>query len=270
MIEVTKLKDVIEEKEHGILYPSRIKAAMNKITIDVTYNCNFTCPNCNRLCGIFPRKKDIPVEMIRQLIDDSLEIRKKWTYIYISGGEPSLHPGLQEIFAELKRYVDFSRRELQNDKLPIMFITNGYSETTKKVLEDMPNFIPYVFNSRKEPGVHPLFIPLTIAPVDFDGFFDASELRPCIESWYNGMLLNYRGYYPCAESAVIDEMFLKKDLAIRSLKDINFESIARIYQETCKYCGFYFEPYGYQLSRDLKCSRTWNAFLSMQGIIPVK
>lgn len=72
--------------------------------------CNLACSYCNEFDGI---SKPVPIEMMLRRIDRLAELGT--TVITISGGEPLLHPELDEIIRQIRRHGAIAT-----------LITNGY------------------------------------------------------------------------------------------------------------------------------------------------
>lgn len=261
-IEIRRIEDISEPNRFGLVHPSKAIRMLDRIVIDLTYECTLRCLNCNRFCGLFPRKHEIEIERIRRFVDQSLKMGKKWHHIYIAGGEPSLHPRLEEVFDEVDRYVEFHKKKF-GTSLVLKFFTNYHSERAREVADRIPDYI--VVSSRKKDS-NSFFKPICVAPVDLD-FYDDDNLRPCQELYQCGMALNYRGFYPCAEAAAMDDVFLRRNLGIGDLAEVNMENMAGILHQTCRFCGHYFEPLGYRRSTDLMVSPTWKEFLEKQHAI---
>ena len=258
---IAHVSELSEPNRLGVVHPSKAFRMLSRIVLDITYRCSLACPNCNRLCGVAPRGHDIDIEAIRQFVDDSIDSRKKWEHIYIAGGEPALHGDIEGVFAQLHRYIDFHEREFKTPLL-VKYFTNNHSRRAQRVLADLPGYI--VVNSNKRDSTRTLK-PMCVAPIDLD-YYDDDNLRPCQELYQCGMALNYRGYYPCAMAAAIDDVLLDGGLAVRDLRDVTFESMAGILHQTCRYCGHYFEPLGYRRESVLMVSATWERFLSSRGL----
>jgi len=256
-VEISEYNQIREPNQYGLVYPSRAKRMLNRITLDITYECDLKCPNCNRLCGILPRKNEISLSSIEEFINKSIELKKKWVHIYITGGEPSFHSRVKDIFKQVIRYVEFHKKEFDNN-LTVKYCTNNHSKKSRQVLKSLPDFI--VYNSYKK-NSEQIFKPMCVAPVDL-GFYDDNNLHPCIECCNYGMTLNYRGYYPCGESAAIDDVLIKKNLGIKKLEDVTLERMAEILHETCRYCGYYFDQFGTMRNSKLMVSSTWKQFLT--------
>ena len=75
------------------------------IEIDITYECNLHCLNCNRAVRQARESLHISMAQISRFVDESIEKRKKWQRIRVLGGEPTLHPEFRKIIEELLRYI---------------------------------------------------------------------------------------------------------------------------------------------------------------------
>lgn len=254
---ITDITELREPNRYGIVHPSKAFRMLSRIVIDVTYQCSLACPNCNRLCGISPRNNAVNLETIRQFVAASIAMKKHWAHIYISGGEPALHPEIETIFTILQEYIDFHKINF-GSKLLVKYFTNSHTERANQVLASLPeDYI--VINSHKKDS-NRSFKPMCVAPIDVD-FYDDDNLRPCQELYQCGMTLNHRGYYPCAPAAAIDNVLLGGRFAITNLEEVTFEQMADILHQTCRYCGHYFEPIGYRRETRLMVSQTWKDFI---------
>ena len=259
---ITDIAELREPNQCGIVNPSKAFRMLSRIVLDITYKCSLACPNCNRLCGTFPRSHEASVQTVREFVDISIELKKKWEHIYIAGGEPALHSDVKGIFAELQRYIDYHRQEYGTKAL-VKYFTNNHSPQSRRVLATLPDYI--VVNSNKGDS-NTRFKPICVAPIDL-GYYDDDNLRPCQELYQCGMALNHRGYYPCAISAAIDDVLLGGNLYVKNLRDVTFERMVDILHHTCRYCGHYFEPLGYRRESRLMLSPTWARFLKDGRII---
>ena len=259
---ITDIAELGEPNRCGIVNPSKAFRMLSRIVLDITYKCSLACPNCNRLCGTFPRRNETSVQAIREFVDASIESKKKWEHIYIAGGEPALHSNIEGVFAELQRYIDYHKREY-GTKLLVKYFTNNHSLRARRILAALPeDYI--VINSNKKDSSRS-FKPVCVAPIDL-GYYDDDNLRPCQELYQCGMALNHHGYYPCAIAAAIDDVLLGGKLGVKSLGDVTFERMADILHQTCRYCGHYFEPLGYRRESRLMVSPTWERFLKDQRV----
>ena len=79
--------------------------------------CNLACKYCNEFDDF---SKPIPLETMKRRIDDLARLGT--TIVTLSGGEPLLHPELDEIIAHMRKYSIIAG-----------MITNGYLLTTDRI-----------------------------------------------------------------------------------------------------------------------------------------
>ena len=94
---------------------------MNKIEIHITEKCNGKCFNCSNLAGIAPSITELKIEDIIRFIDESIELNYIWDSIVLHGGEPTLHPDIDEI---CKLFHMYKIKYAPSTKL--LIATNGY------------------------------------------------------------------------------------------------------------------------------------------------
>lgn len=119
------------------------QAADDLLEIDITYQCNLKCNNCNRSSAQAPDKIHIGLEEISQFVEDSLCQHRSWRKIRILGGEPTLHPELNEILSELHRL------KIAQPDLCIQLVTNGYGRRVNTVISKLPDWLS-IENSAKQ------------------------------------------------------------------------------------------------------------------------
>ena len=79
--------------------------------------CNLACKYCNEFDDF---SKPIPLETMKRRIDDLARLGT--TIVTLSGGEPLLHPELDEIIAHMRKYSIIAG-----------MITNGYLVTADRI-----------------------------------------------------------------------------------------------------------------------------------------
>ncbi|EGR2425121.1 radical SAM protein [Vibrio cholerae] len=204
------------------------QAADDLLEIDITYQCNLKCNNCNRSSAQAPDKIHIGLEEISQFVEDSLCQHRSWRKIRILGGEPTLHPELNEILSELHRL------KIAQPDLCIQLVTNGYGRRVNTVISKLPDWLS-IENSAKTDSIQPDFGPFNLAPVDswYHKFSDYSNgcdiARTC------GLGLTPQGYYPCAVGGGIDRVLNQKNG--RQRLPSGDDEMRDLMKSTCGLCG---------------------------------
>lgn len=206
---------------------------LNKIEIDITYECNLKCFNCNRSCTQAPTQESMSLLQIQQFLTESVELNKKWALINLLGGEPTLHPDFLEIVHIILHDYIFS----YSPKTILQITSNGYSEPTRHILAALPKSANIVLDvaSFKESRQMPYFTPFNLAPIDDENFKNADFSKGCWVISYCGIGLNKYGYYVCSAAGGIDRIF-GFNQGIKRLSEVN-ESIKTQLNQFCRYCG---------------------------------
>jgi hypothetical protein len=171
------------------------------------------------------------VAQITRFVDESLALNWRWTKITLLGGEPTLHPNLFSIFAELSRY----RTVFPDTRVQI--ISNGYGDKVSSVLEKIPAWAE-IRNSAKDSPKQDSFDAYNIAPQDLPEFKDADYSQGCWIPFRCGMALTRYGFYPCGAGASIDRVF-GWGLGIRTLHDVTPARLTAEFLKLCRYCGHF-------------------------------
>ncbi|HEV7590055.1 MAG TPA: radical SAM protein [Longimicrobium sp.] len=175
------------------------RRSRDRIEIDITYLCNLHCLNCNRSVRQAREALHMPVEQVRQFVEESIARRKRWSRIRVLGGEPTLHPEFLPIIEELRRYRAW------HPECVVEVVTNGHGPKVQAQLQQLPKDL-WVENSKKIGPVQPSFGPFNLAPVDDAGFRHADFSNGCAIIRDCGMGLTPLGYYPCAVAGGIDRI----------------------------------------------------------------
>jgi hypothetical protein len=105
----------------------------DRIDIDITWDCNLRCDNCNRSCQQAPTEERVTVGQIRRFLQETRERGVCWRKINLLGGEPTLHPDFEEI---LRMVLEF--RDRYSPSTNGMVIINGYEPEVNAVLARIP------------------------------------------------------------------------------------------------------------------------------------
>ena len=206
---------------------------LNQIEIDITYECNLKCINCNRSSTQAPIKEGMSVEQIKTFVLESIELNKKWKLINLLGGEPSIHKDFLEIVnLILNEYI------IKHSPNTILQVTsNGYGELVQERLSSLPKHKNLIIDyaSFKDERIVPYFSPFNDAPIDKSDGNEKEYNKGCWITSYCGIGLNQLGYYPCGVAGGIDRVF-KLNLGVQSLKNVDI-SIAKYLDTFCRFCG---------------------------------
>ena len=218
----------------------------SKIEIELTTACNLKCNNCDRSCGQAPSTEAMSVEQIDHFIKESVRHGKKWRKIIIQGGEPLIHPQIEQILEMFVRY--------KKDHSPGTFLritTNGYGTRVRKVLESLPPEIN-VMNTAKIPIDNDGHVLITGRPeTAFDTYHvatvdsvDASAgaginyRKGCSILRTGGLGLTRYGFYPCGAGASVDRVF-GFNVGAKSLAGISENGFRDGLDKLCRHCGHF-------------------------------
>ena len=204
------------------------------LELDITYKCNMSCMQCNRVLGIFPSCETMSVEQIERILEESASMNKPFLNIRILGGEPTLHPHLLEILSVL----DIYRRQLKNCAISLW--TNSNGEDTKKRLKQMPSWVKIHKASKKTKIGNEYFQAFLAAPIDYKGLHDEDYWSGCgqIRMGKCGVGISSFGVYVCPVAAAIDRV-VGLNIGLKSLKEISNESFSKQCNQLCCYCGHF-------------------------------
>lgn len=220
--------------------PSRTRAE-----IDITYQCNLKCINCNRSCTQAPSEVEMPVATVEAFIAQSVEQKMDWQRIRILGGEPTLHSRFFDIVDRLMTY----QRD-HNAGVRLVVGTNYHGHRIRRILEQLPPSI--TIKSTRKTSRSNLFRPFNVAPMDtrFNRFSDYRCGCRIIEDC--GLGLTPSGYYMCAVAGGIDRIF-GDHLGRPTLPDPldAFEDQMAAFCPRCGHFGFQWP------TRKARQSKTW-------------
>lgn len=226
---------------------------LNQIEIDITYECNLKCINCNRSSTQAPIKEGMSLEQIETFVRESIELNKKWKLINLLGGEPSIHKD----FLEIVNLIVYDYIIKHSSETILQVTSNGFGELVQERLSKLPEHKNLIidYNSFKDDRIVPYFSPFNDAPIDKPEAKQREYHKGCWVTAYCGIGLNQLGYYPCGVAGGIDRVF-NLNLGVHSLKNVD-ESIARYLDSFCRFCGNfsdYEKNYGNFIPRNEKAA----------------
>ena len=224
------------------------------LKINITYRCDRGCTNCNRLTGLCPstKEQELTPGQIADMLADCVKYNKTWTRITLTGGEPTMHDGFEDIVDILMAYKKMINPELK--ATTYTYHHPKYYYKIENVIKKYPDF--EIKDTRKDkPRVHK--IAYMKAPIDIDPkkYNDQHLYTGCNEgARLCGIGWDFSGYYVCPIMASISRV-IKLDVAIKSIKDLTVKNLVKQYNPICKYCGCY-AYYKAKVNKDL-ISPTW-------------
>lgn len=198
------------------------------IEIDLTLRCNMKCNNCDRMC---PKPIDLSLENLEKVVEDNI-----WKHIRLLGGEPLLHPRIDDVFDIMKKC-----------KALVSIHTNG------TIIRYVPNWIN-VISSNKRINKQPMFQTFNVAPIDV-GITSGFE-KGCFIPEQCGMCFSVDGlYYCCGAGATVAREF-NLNIGCKDYNDVT----PRMFDIVCRLCG-HFKYSSFNLdnnwTREQKYSKSW-------------
>lgn len=216
----------------------------NQIELEITLDCNVSCNNCNRMCGVFDfGDTHMTVRQIQRFISELTYLPHHVKALLVIGGEPLVHPQFLEIWFLL--YDKLVQTKIIEE---IRLFTNGILQLPKEIEKCKYKLICSPPKQKK----HFAFF---VAPVDVKG-----KLVRCLIPKNCGIALNTFGYFPCGPAGSLYRLFnldLAKMSLPKSLSEWNYNDI-------CIYCSHAFawsirSKWAEEDSRNnnLRCSSTF-------------
>ena len=159
---------------------------MINLELNITLQCNLECPNCNRLCHMFPdRTEHMSVSQITKFVEQARS-RFGVGNIKVLGGEPLLHPQFVEIYNILTEAA--SEGVIQNIKIE----TNGTLPLPKVRKHSRVRWMGRTTPRKRH-------LPVLQSPKDMG----INTKLGCKQITQCGFSLDKYGYLPCSTSIMI-------------------------------------------------------------------
>lgn len=212
-------------------FAQRHRLNHRRICVDITFNCNLKCYNCNRSCRQAPSYDRMTLDQVAHFLEESRQAQRGWTHIMIEGGEPTLHPHFLEIVAAV---IDYRRS--CSPATQIILSTNGYGDEVQRILPKVPQEV-IIYNSKKTSPERAEFDAFNMAPVDREEYRGADFTRACYIPTFWGIGLTRYGYYPCSVSGGIDRVF-GFDIGRQTVPSSE-DPMHAVLRTVCRYCGHF-------------------------------
>jgi hypothetical protein len=164
------------------------------VEIEITLRCNRSCPQCNRYSNLFDfmplDDTDMTLGQIDKFCSQVERGGQRLGKIALIGGEPLLHPELEQI-------VDMLHTRLREKRLvrELVMTTNG--DNLKKVHPRALEHLRITVSWNKMGFLYSL-----AAPKDL-----GQTMRTCPVPRKCGICLNVWGYWPCGPACAISRLF---------------------------------------------------------------
>jgi len=236
------INDGIRKMECGLkgeTYPNVRKNIgkwkVRAIQIEITYRCNLLCRNCNRHCNLvnlpYLKDSDMSIGQIKKFISQVKEKNVHLDAVEVMGGEPLLHPHIEEIISLLfygllvpgyTIYITVSSNGVFKDRVKRIISDHNIKKAFENGMITM-NYVP-------GPKAGRFYCALT-APVDLGLPFGwCAQPRAC------GTLLNCDGYWPGGPCGAIARMFRLTQYARYDFPLDFAETWPRLIEDICRYC----------------------------------
>lgn len=208
----------------------------------ITHFCNLSCVNCCALSNIKEvsgKDTHISLDVIKKFVADNKHYGKH-TIIKLLGGEPTMHPQLNEIV------------DLLVPHFTVWVLTNGLRK--HKTLERNDIFIE---NSNKVIGEEPLFHTMYMAPIDDERFEGVDYSKGC-SMLACGHSIDYEGkWHICTVGRTLKRVIGVDGYDTQYECDINKEEYL---SKVCKYCGLFKRQGYHNLDKNLFTRSTEKQF----------
>lgn len=197
-----------------------------KVELHITYRCNLSCINCNRMSQIDnEHTPDMSVADVKEFFRQCKELNFD-PDILIIGGEPTMHPDFLEI-------LRLSREFKGRDGL-VQVWTNGRDRDMVTHIREKYNASVPEETFKAKSRIDFPWDDYYISPADY-----GIERQKCWQhgSEICGISVDSGGYMPCAVGGMLDGV-LKLGLRTKRLADLfDNEKNAAITKEMCRHCG---------------------------------
>jgi len=234
------------------------------IRIDITEDCDLCCTNCNKFCGVAKSKEMLTIEQFDRFTDEMKTINCDWPLIFLTGGEPTIHPQFVQILDKLDAFCKNWK------KVTGLIITNKENQP-KEFLRD--RVIYSTFHGMGQSRTIRKVIPILQAPIDYFDYGNENWRKGCEICSKCGPCFSRYGYYMCPIANSIDRIF-GFNLGVKSYKEFTLKKVFEQRETLCKYCGYFFTnltPNYEEIlvgSDEISISPTWKAKLEEHLVNP--
>lgn len=217
-----------------------------RIECNVTYRCNAVCEHCNKAVGLAKfNKADMTPQQMRRAVDQLIEQKIDCRRFTFCGGEPVVHPQLQELIDEADR--------LPGVRYGFRILTNGLRSTEeRRAAIKLPKRFQWIVNpvddiddplsGKNDPFARPnkrYHTPFWVSPADLG--LEAKFENCTVKGWC-GIGLDSTGWSACGKMRMFSELLGVEGVSLRS-GDI-MQHVNTPVPEICKHCQYGLEGGG--------------------------
>ena len=201
------------------------------IDLQITLRCNVKCPNCIKFCnmkdstGLNYSDSDMTMDQIDNFIQQikNLNHKGKYQLVCITGGEPLLHPNVEEITFKLEKL----RKQGHFKELTI---------NSNLTIDIPPKLKKYIINWSEPKNNNLVHNTVLLHPLEFGGkqyTFDS-----CAHHRKGTVVANYMGFSVCCAGDGLIRLFGYDDLITDHLYPAWYEFPTKQMDKVCKQCPF--------------------------------
>jgi hypothetical protein len=218
-----------------------------QVEIEITSFCNLRCINCDRSCRQAPSTEHMTPGQVEAFCRESVAAGRTWSTITLIGGEPTLHPQLDDVLEVMGSY----RRAIAHE---VVLATNGFGEAVQRRLKRLPGWLT-VRNTAKKSPVQ-AFHAYNMAPCD-DVAYDGRDFGfGCWVPQRMGIGLTRYGYYCCGAGAAVDRVF-GMDIGLKRLADVAMPALKGQMRQLCRLCGHFHSNFSLARTTQEAYSPSW-------------
>lgn len=204
-----------------------------KLEICLTYRCNVKCNNCVVQCTQAPAGKeyDLPLDKLKNMLDESISIGKIWKEIRLTGGEPTLHDNFIEC---CKLVADYKLKTPGCNYIGVL--SNGINEkqlNEAKALGFNLDVSKKLKTNARPNGDKISYDPINVSPADLGNEYNKGCFLPIL----CGQYFNYLGFFVCSAAAGAARVFNYQSLGT-SVSSISTDKAIASYNIVCENCGY--------------------------------
>jgi hypothetical protein len=199
------------------------------LDIQITLRCNARCRNCIEFCnmedktGLDYTDSDMTMGQIDHFIEQMKQKNRRNVFntVYVTGGEPLLHPQIENIVGKLE--------ELHQQSYFKDLLINS-----NMILSAPPGIAQYIINwhlPKDNPSCHQVAL---LHPTDFDDH--PRTYKTCMHYRKDRVVLNYLGYSRCCAADGYIRLFGMGDLILDYLPD-SINAFPKM-DHLCQHCPF--------------------------------